>query len=102
MILYIWIASMIIIIILAVISNINDEKMKKNARYCIEGKIIACDPITQETESGNLRFTCSVKFEDGRSIKFNSISSKPIELGKYYRIIYNGFYIIIEIEEQHV
>lgn len=37
-----------------------------------------------------------ITFEDGRFMEFNGITAKPIEIGKYYVITYNGLKEIVE------
>lgn len=40
-----------------------------------------------------------VKFEDGREIEFRNLSEKPLDVGKYYIIKYNGLNEITSVEK---
>lgn len=86
----------------------------KAENYEIEGEIISCETIKKEipipsrevSEDGKsvkietkyiTKKFFVINFEDGREKEFTNIPSKPLNVGSYYTIKYNGLGEIKEV-----
>ncbi len=59
--------------------------------------------LTIEGKVSKIENTCLktiIYFSDGRYMTFNSVPRKPLTLGEYYVITYNGFGEIFSIKQQ--
>lgn len=63
-----------------------------SSRYNIEGRIT-------KLYQGSANGPTTVYFEDGRQKTFQGIPKRPVKIGGYYYIVYNGFDYILSIEE---
>lgn len=71
-----------------------DESHKhyKNKQNQIEGFVLNVE-FYKENKS-------KIIFKDGRIKEFDGVIPKPIEKGKYYIIIYNGYNYIVDLKEK--
>jgi uncharacterized protein YxeA len=70
----------------------NKIATKMQERHQIEGVIQQVEPVPSDNKF-------YVKFTDGREKKLKGIASKPLVVGKYYRLTHDGVDNIIDVEE---
>lgn len=95
------------------------DKEKRAESYTIEGRFKSIEMKTavvadndpskvEKKQEGNTYSVkaptktipaCVVRFEDGREKEFQSVSTKPMDVGKYYIIVYNGMNEIVSVTE---
>lgn len=61
----------------------------------IEGRVKEYNLYTWDCKTKS----CSIQFDDGRCIRFDSVFPITIEIGKNYRITYNGYFEILSVIE---